>query len=54
MKIIKVTDFYQELKKYPIEMGMVSKSWIAEIFNKIQFEEENEFNKQKKIGDDLK
>lgn len=38
MKVIKIEDFYKELKKYPVEMGMVSKSWINEIFNKIQFE----------------
>ncbi len=38
MKIIKTEDFYKELKKYPVEMGMVSKSWISEIFNKIQFD----------------
>lgn len=38
MKVVKVEDFYKELKKYPVEMGMVSKSWISEIFNKIQFE----------------
>lgn len=38
MKVIKVEDFYKELKKYPVEMGMVSKSWISEIFNKIQFD----------------
>ena len=38
MKVIKIEDFYKELKKYPIEMGMVSKGWINEIFNKIQFD----------------
>lgn len=39
MTVVKVADFYQELRKYPIEMGMVPKSWITEIFNKIQYEE---------------
>lgn len=46
MKVVKIEDFYKKLKKYPVEMGMVSKSWINEIFNKIQFdikEEKNEF-----------
>lgn len=38
MKIIKVEDFYKELKKYPVEMGMVQKGWIAEIIQKIQIE----------------
>lgn len=38
MKVIKIKDFYKKLKKYPVEMGMVSKDWINEIFNKIQFE----------------
>lgn len=37
MKVIKIEDFYKELKKYPVEMGMVPKSWINEIFNEIQF-----------------
>ena len=50
MTVIKVADFYRELKKYPVEMGMVSKSWIAEIFNKIQFEED-ESNTQKMESD---
>ena len=38
MKVIKIEDFYKELRKYPVEMGIVSKSWINEIFNKIQFD----------------
>lgn len=38
MKVVKIADFYKELKKYPIEWDMVSKSWIREIFNEIQFE----------------
>lgn len=38
MKVIKVEDFYKELKKYPVEMGMVQKKWIAEIIQKIQIE----------------
>lgn len=48
MKVIKTEDFYRELKKYPVEMGMVPKSWISEIFNKIQFniEEFKEENKK--------
>ena len=38
MKVVKIEDFYKELKNYPVECGMVSKSWIHEIFNEIQFE----------------
>lgn len=34
---IKIEDFYRELKKYPVEEGMVQKAWIAEIFEKIKF-----------------
>lgn len=47
MKVIKVEDFYKELKKYPVEMKMVPKSWISEIFNKIQFNIE-EFKEEDK------
>lgn len=25
MKVVKVEDFYKELKKYPVEMGMIQK-----------------------------
>lgn len=38
MKVVKIADFYKELKKYPVEWDMVPKSWIREIFNEIQFE----------------
>ena len=38
MKVVKIEDFYKELKHYPVEMDMVLKSWIREIFNEIQFE----------------
>lgn len=38
MKVVKIADFYKELKKYPVEWDMVPKSWISEIFNEIQFE----------------
>lgn len=38
MNVVKIEDFYKELKNYPVECGMVSKSWIREIFNEIQFE----------------
>lgn len=34
---IKIEDFYRELKKYPVENGMIQKEWIAEIFEKIKF-----------------
>lgn len=34
---IKIEDFYRELKKYPVENGMVQEAWIAEIFEKIKF-----------------
>ena len=34
---IYIEDFYKELKKYPVENGMVQKAWIAEIFEKIKF-----------------
>ena len=47
MKVIKTEDFYKELRKYPVEMGIVPKSWINEIFNKIQFD-----IKEFKEGDD--
>ena len=38
MKVVKIADFYKELKKYPVEWDMVPKSGIREIFNEIQFE----------------
>ena len=38
MKIIKVEEFYKELKNYPVEMGMVQREWITEIIQKIQIE----------------
>lgn len=38
MKVVKVEDFYKEFKKYPVEMGMIQKGWIAEIIQKIQIE----------------
>lgn len=38
MKVVKVEDFYKELKKYPVEMGMIQKGGIAEIIQKIQIE----------------
>lgn len=38
MKVVKIEDFYKELKNYPVECDMVPKSWIREIFNEIQFE----------------
>ena len=38
MKVVKIADFYKELKNYPVEYDMVPKSWIREIFNEIQFE----------------
>ena len=38
MKVVKIEDFYKELKNYPVEWDMVPKSWIREIFNEIQFE----------------
>lgn len=34
---VRIEDFYRELKKYPVEDGMVQKAWIAEIFEKIKF-----------------
>ena len=34
---IYIEDFYKELKKYPVENGMIQKAWIAEIFEKIKF-----------------
>lgn len=48
MKVIKTEDFYEELKKYPVEMGMVPKSWINEIFKKIQFNIEESKEEDKK------
>ena len=33
MKVVKIADFYKELKNYPVEWDMVPKSWIREIFN---------------------
>lgn len=38
MNVVKIEDFYKELKNYPVECDMVPKSWIREIFNEIQFE----------------
>ena len=35
---VQIEDFYKELEKYPVENGMVQKQWIAEIFNKIKFQ----------------
>lgn len=48
MKVIKIEDFYKELKKYPVEMGMIQKGWIAEIFNKVQIEIEEDMIQNKK------
>ena len=39
MKVVKINDFYRELKKYGrLEFGMVNKSTIHDIFEKIQFD----------------
>lgn len=35
---IYIEDFYKELKNYPVENGIIQKAWIAEIFEKIKFE----------------
>lgn len=43
MKVVSINEFYRELKKYgDLEWGMVNKSTIYEIFEKIKFDANKE------------
>ena len=48
LKVVKINDFYRELKKYGrLEFGMVNKSTIHDIFEKIQFDVKPELLEQR-------
>ena len=38
IEAVYIEDFYKELKNYPVENDIIQKAWIAEIFEKIKFE----------------